>query len=76
MALSEAQIESERRRLTDLLAPARDACRAAYATDAYEARFDDVRAITRKLADLPSTEEFCSVDSGIHRTRLLSGRVI
>ncbi len=76
MAHSEASIGSERRRLNALLGPARDACRAAYGTDAYEARFDDVRAITRKLSDLPSTEEFCSVDSGVHRTRLLSGRIV
>jgi hypothetical protein len=56
-ALPTWKINAERRRLTALLGPARDACRAAYGTDAYEARFDEVRAITSKLADLRDTRE-------------------
>lgn len=74
--LSPNAVASERRRLYDLLEPARQICREAYGTPQYEDRFNEVRAITSALADLPSTEEFCSVDSGVHRTRLSSGRII
>lgn len=46
-----------------------------FGTAAYDAAFDAMRAITVALAS-NRTEEFCSIDSGIHRTRLMNGKVI
>lgn len=46
-----------------------------FGTAAYDAAFDAMRAITVALAS-NRTEEFCSVDSGIHRTRIMNGKVV
>lgn len=46
-----------------------------FGTKEFEAAMDVVRALVEKMqADRPA-EEFCSVDSGFHRTRQLNGRV-
>ncbi len=51
-----------------------------YSADGWEAKWDKAMVAVRQLRDQISAakpvEEFCSVDSGIHRTRLLNGRVI
>lgn len=35
-----------------------------------------VRALTAQIDAAKPAEEFCSLDSGVHRTRLLSGRIV
>ena len=51
-----------------------------YSADGWEAKWDKAMVAVRQLRDQISAakpvEEFCSIDSGIHRTRLLNGRVI
>lgn len=48
----------------------------AFGTPAFDAAIAKVRAITSKMmADAPK-EEFCSIDSGVHRTRLASGKIV
>lgn len=63
------------------LEAARQVAREAYAaqgvkSEQYEAAMDKVRAIISAIEEKRAPEEFCSVDSGSHRTRLLDGRVI
>jgi hypothetical protein len=45
-------------------------------TDAWEAAMVAVRSLVDQISAAKPAEEFCSIDSGIHRTRLLNGRVI
>jgi hypothetical protein len=51
-----------------------------YNANSWEAEWEKAMASVRQLRDQISAakpvEEFCSIDSGIHRTRLLNGRVI
>lgn len=52
--------------------------RETFGTDAWEAAMRDVRALCRQI-DADSglrAEPYCSVDSGIHPTKLSDGRVI
>ncbi|MGO8269242.1 hypothetical protein ACC862_24070 [Rhizobium ruizarguesonis] len=63
------------------LAAARLKANEAYAaygfhSKEYNEAFEAVRAITTEMVDDAPKEEFCSIDSGIHRTRLLSGRLV
>jgi hypothetical protein len=69
--------DNRRRRLTASLEQARKTVRGfKFGTPEYDAAFEVMRGFSLALADLPSTEEFCSVDSGVHRTRLSNGRII
>lgn len=47
-----------------------------FGTPEWEAAMQTVRELTAAFDAAQPKEEFCSLDSGIHRTRLLSGRVI
>jgi hypothetical protein len=47
-----------------------------FGTEAWEAKMQIVRYLCDLIASAKPKEEFCSVDSGFHRTRLLSGRII
>ena len=47
-----------------------------FGTDEWEAAMEVVRGLCRELDAITPKEEFCSVDSGEHRTRLLSGKII
>lgn len=47
-----------------------------FGTDEWEAAMQIVRDLTSKQMELAPKEEFCSIDSGEHRTRLLNGKVI
>lgn len=47
-----------------------------FGTDAWEAAMVAVRTLVDQISAAKPAEEFCSIDSGIHRTRLLNGRVI
>lgn len=63
------------------LRAARQKCREAYAkfgmSPQYDAAFEAVVALTRPgILAAERMNEFFSVDSGIHRTRLLDGRII
>jgi hypothetical protein len=63
--------------LSDKLAIARGAVRReTFGTLAYHAAFERMREITQAMTDIPTDEEFCSVDSGEHRTRLRDGRIV
>jgi hypothetical protein len=50
--------------------------RQTFGTDAWEAAMVTVRALCEQVNALRPPEEFCSVDSGVHRSRLLSGRIV
>lgn len=59
------------------LEAARSAVRAAkFGTPEFDAAFEAMRKITQAMVDAAPREEFCSVDSGVHRTRLASGKII
>jgi hypothetical protein len=51
-----------------------------YSAIDWQQKWDDamapVRALTAQIDAAKPAEEFCSIDSGVHRTRLLSGRII
>jgi hypothetical protein len=47
-----------------------------FGTDAWEAAMADVRRLVDQVNAAKPVEEFFSVDSGIHHTLLLNGRVI
>jgi hypothetical protein len=47
-----------------------------FGTDAWEAAMVVVRSLVDQINDAKPAEEFFSLDSGIHRTLLLNGRVI
>lgn len=47
-----------------------------FGTKEWEAAMEVVRVICAKIDAAKPREEFCSVDSGFHRTRLSNGRVI
>lgn len=47
-----------------------------FGTIAWENAMEIVRDICAKIDADRAPEEFCSVDSGIHRTRLTSGKII
>jgi hypothetical protein len=49
--------------------------REVFGTDAWELAMQVVRQLVDEI-NAESTEEFCSIDSGVHRTRLFDGRVI
>lgn len=42
----------------------------------YEKAMKKVRSLVDEMNAKMQPEEFCSVDSGFHRTRLLSGRIV
>jgi hypothetical protein len=46
-----------------------------FGTDAWEAAMADVRRLVDQSNAAKPVEEFCSIDSGIHRTRLINGRI-
>ena len=46
-----------------------------FGTDAWEAAMAVVRELVDQISAANPADEFCSVDSGIHRTRLTSGRI-
>jgi hypothetical protein len=47
-----------------------------FGTDAWETAMAIVRQLAEQISAAKPAEEFCSIDSGIHRTQLLNGRVI
>jgi hypothetical protein len=47
-----------------------------FGTDAWESAMAAVRSLVDQINAAKPVEEFFSVDSGIHRTLLLNGRVI
>jgi hypothetical protein len=47
-----------------------------FGTPEWEAAMEVVRGIVAKIEAAKPREEFFSVDSGWHRTRLLDGRVV
>ncbi len=47
-----------------------------FGTDAWESAMVAVRSLVDQINAAKPVEEFFSVDSGIHRTMLLDGRVI
>lgn len=47
-----------------------------FGSDAWEANMSVVRDLAARIDAAKPAIEFCSVDSGIHRTRLLDGRII
>jgi hypothetical protein len=47
-----------------------------FGTAEWEAAMAVVRTLSAELDAAAPAEEFCSVDSGVHRTRLLSGRIV
>jgi hypothetical protein len=46
-----------------------------FGTDAWETAMAAVRGLVDQISAANDSEEFCSIDSGIHRTRTLSGRI-
>jgi hypothetical protein len=46
-----------------------------FGTDAWESAMATVRHLVQQISAANHAEEFCSIDSGIHRTRTLSGRI-
>jgi hypothetical protein len=60
-----------------LLKKARIAVNAeTFGTEAWESKMVVVRYLCDLIDSAKPKEEFCSVDSGFHRTRLSSGRII
>jgi hypothetical protein len=47
-----------------------------FGTDAWESAMTAVRSLVDQINAAKPVEEFFSVDSGIHRTLLLNGRVV
>ena len=47
-----------------------------FGTEQWEAAMQVVRKLVAKQMEVLPSEEFCSVDSGFHRTRLVSGLII
>lgn len=47
-----------------------------FGTVQWEAAMEVVRKLVAKQMEVLPAEEFCSVDSGFHRTRLVSGVII
>jgi hypothetical protein len=47
-----------------------------FGTPEWEAAMEVVRGLCAKIDAAKPREEFCSVDSGWHRTRLLNGRIV
>jgi hypothetical protein len=47
-----------------------------FGTPAWDSAMQIVRDLVAAEVDALPREEFCSIDSGIHRTRLMDGRVI
>ena len=47
-----------------------------FGTEAWETAMKKVRELCAKLDSEKPVETFCSVDSGIHPTRLSNGRII
>jgi hypothetical protein len=47
-----------------------------FGTEAWESAMAVVRQLVETIDAAKPAEEFCSIDSGIHRTRLLSGRIV
>lgn len=54
----------------------REVNRHAFGTDAWETGMVEVRRLVAAIDAQRAPEEFCSVDSGVHRTRLRDGRVV
>jgi hypothetical protein len=46
-----------------------------FGTEAWEKAMQSVRTLADTI-NLATKEEFCSVDSGVHRTRISNGRII
>lgn len=63
--------------MTKTLKAARAAVNAeTFGTPAWEAKMQIVRELVDAANTARPVEEFTSVDSGFHRTRLLDGRII
>ncbi len=68
--------KNEIRSIETKLKKARAAVREeTFGTDAWESAMVVVRNLCQELNDAQPKEEFCSVDSGIHRTRI-NGRIV
>lgn len=50
--------------------------RETFGTPAWEAAMQVVRNLVATVDAARPAEEFCSVDSGVHRTRLSNGKII
>jgi hypothetical protein len=46
-----------------------------FGTEAWDAAMVVVRQLVEQIEAAKPAEEFCSIDSGIHRTRLMNGRL-
>jgi len=66
MATLEAQLKIARKKVGKLI----------FGTSEWEAAMQIVRDLCEAIDSQRPQEEFCSVDSGFHRTRLNSGRII
>lgn len=63
--------------MTKELKAARAAVNAeTFGTPAWEAKMQIVRDLVEAADNNRPAEEFCSVDSGWHRTRQLDGRIV
>lgn len=62
----EKQLQAARKRV----------CQLTFGTPEWEAAMVIVRALCAQVDAAKPQEEFCSVDSGWHRTRLRDGRII
>ena len=47
-----------------------------FGTAEWENAMEVVRGLCRQIDEITPKEEFCSIDSGHHRTRLLNGKII
>jgi hypothetical protein len=47
-----------------------------FGTNAWDLAMQEVRALTQRQMEEAEPEEYCSVDSGFHRTRTLDGRIV
>ena len=59
-----------------LKAARQQANQATFGTQKWDRAMQAVRALVNAINDASPAEEFCSVDSGIHSTRLSNGKII
>ncbi len=63
--------------LQEQLTAARLAVNAeTFGTSKFDAAFEVCKELARQVDAAKPSEEFCSVDSGMHRTRQLSGKIV
>jgi hypothetical protein len=62
--------------IAELNAARAEVRRHKFGSAEFDAAFAKAKAISDRIIDAAPREEFCSIDSGHHRTRLLDGRII